>query len=65
MNDLLYSEIIELFQKAETRKDKIAVLQKYGSFSFQEFVLQNFQYLGTYYKVTLNWVSGLNNHSLN
>ena len=38
MNDLLYSEIIELFQKAETRKDKIAVLQKYGSFSFQEFL---------------------------
>jgi len=38
MNDLLYFEIIELFQKAETRKDKIAVLQKYGSSSFQDFL---------------------------
>jgi hypothetical protein len=38
MNDLLYFEIIELFQKAETRKDKIAVLQKYGSTSFQDFL---------------------------
>jgi hypothetical protein len=38
MNDLLYFEIFELFQKAETRKDKIAVLQKYGSSPFQEFL---------------------------
>ena len=42
MNDLLFSEILELFDKAPTRKDKIAVLQKYGSNSFQEFLLATF-----------------------
>lgn len=38
MNDLLYSEILDLFDRAPTRKEKIAVLQKYGSDSFQEFL---------------------------
>jgi hypothetical protein len=38
MNDLLFSEILELFQKAETRKEKIAVLQKNGDAVFQEFL---------------------------
>ena len=42
MNDLLFSEILELFDKAPTRKEKIAVLQKYGSNSFQEFLLATF-----------------------
>jgi hypothetical protein len=42
MNDLLFSEILELFEKAETRKEKIAVLQKYGSLAFQEFLCATF-----------------------
>lgn len=42
MNDLLFSEILELFDKAPTRKEKITVLQKYGSNSFQEFLLATF-----------------------
>lgn len=42
MNDLLFSEILELFDKAPTRKEKIAVLQKNGSNAFQEFLLATF-----------------------
>ena len=42
MNDLLFSEILELFDKAPTRKEKITVLRKYGSNSFQEFLLATF-----------------------
>jgi len=38
MNDLLFSEILELFQKAETRKEKLAVLQQNGDAVFQEFL---------------------------
>lgn len=42
MNDLLFSEILELFEKAETRKEKIAVLQKNSSIAFEEFLLATF-----------------------
>jgi hypothetical protein len=42
MNDLLFSEILKLFDEAQTRKEKIAVLQKNGTNPFQEFLLATF-----------------------
>ena len=42
MNDLLFSEILKLFDEAQTRKEKIAILQKYGSESFRDFLFATF-----------------------
>jgi hypothetical protein len=36
--DYLYSEILDLFQKAETRKDKIAVLKRFEHPTFKQFL---------------------------
>ena len=38
MNDLLFSEILELFNKAETRKMKFEVLKKNGDDAFKQFL---------------------------
>jgi len=38
MNDLLFSEILELFSKAETRKQKLEVLKKNGDEAFKQFL---------------------------
>jgi len=38
MNDLLFSEILELFSKAETRKMKLEVLKKNGDDAFKQFL---------------------------
>jgi len=38
----LYSEILEKFEQAETRKDKIDVLRKYDSPRFREFLVYAF-----------------------
>ena len=38
MNDLLFSEILELFNKAETRKMKLEVLKKNGDDTFKQFL---------------------------
>jgi hypothetical protein len=40
--EYLYSEILELFQKAETRKDKIEVLKRFGNPTFKEFLNYTF-----------------------
>lgn len=36
--EYLYSEIFDLFQKAETRKDKIAILKRFEHPTFKEFL---------------------------
>jgi hypothetical protein len=36
--EYLYSEILEMFQKAETRKEKIEVLKRFGNPTFKEFL---------------------------
>lgn len=38
----LYSEILDEFQKAETKQDRIAVLRKYDHKSFREFLVAAF-----------------------
>ena len=42
MNDLLFSEILDLFNKAETRKQKIEVLKKHGDEAFKQFLFMAF-----------------------
>lgn len=39
INGKLYSEVLEEFQKAETKADRIAVLQKYDHPRFREFLV--------------------------
>jgi len=38
-SDTLYSEILEKFNKAQTREERVGVLQKYGDARFQDFLL--------------------------
>ena len=42
MNDLMYHEIFELFEKTEKRADKINVLRKHGDNNFKEFLIAVF-----------------------
>lgn len=42
MNDLLFSEILEHFKKAESRKDRIAILRKFGDETFKHFLVLAF-----------------------
>lgn len=42
MNDLMYHEIFELFEKTEKRAEKINVLRKHGDKNLKEFLLAVF-----------------------
>ena len=41
-SNLLYSEILEEFEKAPTRQEKIAILKKHGDTRFKDFLLFSF-----------------------